>query len=187
MNLPNFITLLRVIAIPFFAISLWYGRLWPALFIFIGAGLTDLLDGWIARRFNQRSRVGAILDPAADKLMMLTAFILMSLASNIEIRYRIPVWVAILSISRDIIIATVSLMYYMKEEYLNKTPSFIGKFTTGFEFVAISVGLLLNTVSPRPWFNDLNLLVFYLVAILVFTSGLHYFFRVFENDLHPPS
>jgi len=127
------------------------------------------------------------LDPAADKLMMLTAFILMSLASNIEVSYRIPVWVAILSISRDIIIATVSLMYYMKEEYLNKTPSFIGKFTTGFEFVAISVGLLLNTVSPRPWFNDLNLLVFYLVAILVFTSGLHYFFRVFENDLHPPS
>ncbi|MFM8429867.1 MAG: CDP-alcohol phosphatidyltransferase family protein, partial [Holophagaceae bacterium] len=79
---------------------LWYGRLGSALFIFIGAGLTDLLDGWIARRFNQRSRVGAILDPAADKLMMLTAFILMSLVSTLEISYRIPVWVAISPIRR---------------------------------------------------------------------------------------
>ncbi len=182
MNLPNFITLLRVVAIPFFAISLWYGRLWAALFIFIGAGLTDLLDGWIARRFNQRSRVGAILDPAADKLMMLTAFVLMSLVSNIEVSYRIPVWVAILSISRDIIIATISFMYYVKDEYLNKTPSLMGKVTTGSEFVAISIGLLLNTVSPRPWFNDLNLLIFYLIALLVFSSGLHYFFRIFEVD-----
>lgn len=187
MNLPNFITLSRVVAIPFFAISLWYGRLGPALFIFIGAGLTDLLDGWIARRFNQRSRMGAILDPAADKLMMLTAFILMSLVSTLEISYRIPVWVAILSISRDVIIATISLMYYIKEEYLNKTPSSLGKLTTGVEFVAISVGLLLNTVTPRPWFEDLNLLIFYVVAIFVLISGLHYFFRVFESDRQPPA
>jgi phosphatidylglycerophosphate synthase len=70
---------------------------------------------------------------------------------------------------------------------LNKTPSSLGKFTTGVEFVAISVGLLLNTVTPRPWFEDLNLLIFYVVAIFVLISGLHYFFRVFESDRQPPA
>ncbi len=182
MNIANSITILRVIAIPFFAIAIWYGRLWLALAIFIGAGLTDLLDGWIARRFNQRSYIGAILDPAADKLIMLSAFIFMSLTNNTSLNYQIPVWVSILSISRDIIIATVSLMFYISDEYLNTTPSFIGKFTTGAEFVAISICLLINAIPPRQWFYNLNLLIFYLVALFVFSSGVHYLLRVLKSS-----
>jgi phosphatidylglycerophosphate synthase len=78
LTLPNALTLLRILAIPFFAIAVWYGHHWQAFILFAAAGFTDLLDGLIARAFNQRSDLGAVLDPAADKLLMTTAFILMA-------------------------------------------------------------------------------------------------------------
>ena len=127
---PNALTLLRILAIPFFAIAVWYGHLWHALVLFVAAGLTDLLDGWIARAFNQRSRLGAILDPAADKLLMTTAFILMALPKD-HLRLPIPAWVAILAISRDVVISLVALVAWVKDERLDQRPSLLGKVTTG--------------------------------------------------------
>ena len=80
MTLPNILTLLRILAIPFFAIALWYGHHGKACAIFAVAGFTDLLDGYIARTFDMKSDLGAILDPVADKLLMTTAFVLMALS-----------------------------------------------------------------------------------------------------------
>ena len=77
MNVPNTLTILRILSIPVFVIFLLYDRFFVALLIFIGAGITDGLDGWIARAFNQRTTIGTYLDPIADKLMLTTAFIVL--------------------------------------------------------------------------------------------------------------
>ncbi|MBK8725741.1 MAG: CDP-diacylglycerol--glycerol-3-phosphate 3-phosphatidyltransferase [Holophagaceae bacterium] len=176
MTLPNALTLLRILAIPFFAIAVWYGHLWEALIIFVAAGLTDLLDGWIARRFNQRSRLGAILDPAADKLLMTTAFILMALPKD-HLPMPIPAWVAILSISRDVVISLVGLVAWLKDEQLDRRPSLLGKFTTGAEIVALGIGLLTNALGPTPWQGYVIPWVYYAMAAFVLASGIHYYHR----------
>lgn len=176
MTLPNVLTLLRILAIPFFAIMLWYDRMWVALALFVGAGLTDLLDGWVARTFNQRSRLGGILDPAADKLLMTTAFILTSLPKD-HLAMPMPVWVAILSICRDVIISFVAVAAFMRAEPLNVKPSFLGKFTTGAEIVAIGVCLLVNALGQRPWQAFVTPWVYYAMAAFVLASGIHYFHR----------
>lgn len=175
-TLPNLLTLLRILAVPFFAIALWYGHALEALLIFVGAGLTDLLDGFIARRFNQGSELGAILDPAADKLLMTTAFVLMALP-NMNLAVKIPMWVSILAVSRDVIVGLVALLAYDHLGRERLAPSLLGKVTTAVELMAISLGLLVNVLGVKPWMHWLLPNVFYLVALLVLLSGLHYFFR----------
>ncbi len=175
-TLPNILTLLRILAVPFFAIALWYGHALEACLIFVGAGFTDLLDGFIARRFNQCSELGAILDPAADKLLMTTAFVLMALPGMPPF-VRIPVWVSILAISRDF---TMSLVAFLAFDRLGRDrlkPTLLGKLTTALELGAISFGLLINLVGPHAWTAWVIPWIYYLVALLVLASGLHYFFR----------
>jgi len=175
-TVPNILTLLRICAVPFFAIAVWYGRTTEACGLFAAAGMTDLLDGWIARRFNQKSTLGAILDPAADKLLMTTAFVLLAFPRESTI-VRIPAWVAILAISRDLLISLTTLLAYEKLDKSKFEPSWLGKATTFVELVAISVALLFNHMGPRDWYRFLVPWVFYLIAAMVVASGLHYFFR----------
>lgn len=175
-TLPNLLTLLRILAVPFFAIALWYGHSLQALLIFVGAGITDLLDGFIARRFNQGSELGAIMDPAADKLLMTTAFVLMAMP-NLNLAVHIPMWVAILAVSRDVTLSVVAILAFDSLGREKLQPSLLGKCTTAAELIAISVGLLVNVTGRQPWTGWLIPSVFYLVALLVLLSGLHYFFR----------
>jgi cardiolipin synthase len=173
---PNILTLLRICAVPFFAIAVWYGRTTEACVLFAAAGLTDLLDGWIARTFNQKSTLGAILDPAADKLLMTTAFVLLAFPREVY-TVRIPAWVAILAISRDLLISLVTLLAYDRLDPSKFAPSWLGKATTFVELVAISLALLFNHLGPRDWYRYLVPWIFYLIAAMVVASGLHYFFR----------
>ena len=176
LTLPNILTLLRILAVPFFAYAFWCGRMTEACILFAVAGLTDLLDGYLARRFNQKSALGAILDPAADKLLMTTAFVLMAFPRE-ALAVQIPTWVAILAIGRDVLISLVTLVAYDRWDVSRFAPSFLGKFTTFFELVAISLGLLFNALGPCPWYRFLVPWMWYVMAALVFTSGLHYFLR----------
>jgi cardiolipin synthase len=176
LTLPNVLTLLRILAVPFFAIAVWYGRTFEACVIFALAGLTDMLDGYIARRFNQKSTVGAILDPAADKLLMTTAFVLMAMPNGF-LAIRIPAWVAILAISRDVAISLVALMSSSHFEPAKFRPSILGKLTTGVQLVTISLTLLFNALGPQTWYHLLVPWMYYLVAAMVLASGTHYFFR----------
>ena len=176
LTLPNLLSFLRILAVPFFAMAVWYGHMSDACILFAAAGLTDLLDGYLARRFNQKSTLGALLDPAADKLLMTTAFILMAFP-RLPVPVRIPAWVAILAISRDVLIALVTLFAYERWDLSKFQPSFLGKFTTGFELVAISLGLLFNTIGPFSWYRFVVPWIYYMVAGLVLASGLHYFLR----------
>lgn len=181
MTVPNLLSLLRILAIPFFAIAVWYGRMWEACAIFAGAGLTDMLDGFIARRFNQKSDLGALLDPAADKLLMTTAFVLLTWRIDHMVA-PIPAWVAILAITRDVLISFVAL-FGMGSGDKRRLPSMLGKITTATQLIAISLGLLINAMGPRSWTHFVTPAVYYLVALLVLASGLQYFFRSMHSDL----
>lgn len=175
MTVPNFLSLLRILAVPFFAIAVWYGRPWAACALFAGAGLTDLLDGFIARRFNQKSDLGALLDPAADKLLMTTAFVLLTWRAEHMVA-PIPPWVAILAITRDVVISFVAL-FGMQSDVNRLRPSILGKATTATQLIAISMGLLINALGPRSWTHLVTPAAYYLVAAMVLASGIHYFFR----------
>ena len=176
MTLPNALTLLRILAIPFFAIAVWYDRMWEALAIFSAAGVTDLLDGWVARTFNQKSKLGAFLDPAADKLLMTTAFILTALPKG-HLSLPIPAWAAIIAISRDVLISFVVTLALVRADGTDLRPSFLGKFTTGVELVAIGICLLVNALGPRPWQVFLLPWIYYAMSAFVLASGIHYFHR----------
>ena len=176
LTLPNVLTLLRILAIPFFAIAVWYGHHWQAFFLFAAAGLTDLLDGLIARLFDQRSDLGAILDPAADKLLMTTAFILMAWRTD-GMTAPIPVWVAILAIMRDLVISFYAFASVDRLSDSKFHPSLLGKLSTTMQLVAVSAGLLFNALGHRPWMALFLPSMYWLVAALVLASGIHYFMR----------
>lgn len=176
LTLPNALTLLRILAIPFFAIAVWYGHHWQAFIVFAAAGFTDLLDGFIARTFNQGSDLGAVLDPAADKLLMTTAFILLAWRTQ-GMAAPIPVWVAILAISRDLVISFYAFASVDRLSDSKFHPSLLGKTSTAAQLVAVSLGLLFNALGYRPWMHPLLPEMYWVVAALALASGIHYFMR----------
>ena len=176
LTVPNLLTLLRILAVPFFAIAVWYGDMYHATILFFAAGMTDFLDGYVARRFNQKSTLGAILDPAADKLLMTTAFILLAFPRE-PLLLKIPAWVGILAISRDFLISLVALVAFERLGPSKFQPSLLGKFTTFAQVLALSLTLLINALGLAPWQRYVVPWIFYIVAAGVLGSGLHYFFR----------
>ena len=182
LTLPNALTLLRILAVPFFAIALWYGHHWQAFVIFAAAGLTDLLDGYIARTFDQRSDLGAVLDPAADKFLMTTAFILLAWRTQ-GMTAPIPVWVAILAITRDLVISFYAFASVDRLSDSKFHPSFLGKLSTAMQLIAVSLGLFFNALGYRPWMDPFLPEMYWVVAGLVLASGIHYFLRATRPTL----
>jgi cardiolipin synthase (CMP-forming) len=176
LTVPNALTLLRILAIPFFAIAVWYGHYWQAFALFAAAGFTDLLDGFIARTFNQSSALGAVLDPAADKLLMTTAFILMAWRTQ-GMTAPIPVWVGILAIMRDLVISFYAFASVDRLSDSKFHPSFLGKLSTAMQLIAVSLGLLFNAMGYRAWMDPFLPEMYWLVAAFVLASGIHYFVR----------
>src|SRR5437879_9838549 len=107
MGLANWLTVLRILLIPVFVSLLVYRKPGPALVVFAGAALTDLLDGWIARRRRSQSRLGAFLDPTADKLLLTASFVTLTYLKVL------PFWIAVVVISRDVILVVGTLLVYM--------------------------------------------------------------------------
>jgi len=172
MNLPNLITILRILLIPFFIIALSYGYQGLALLIFVCSGLTDALDGFIARTFHQKTLIGAYLDPIADKLLLGTSFVTLT---TLPLLNKIPFWLTIFIISRDVIILLGIAILFMLDRKLVISPSFIGKSTTFFQILTIALVLLSNYLGqPVPQF-----IAFLSWTTLAFTaiSGLDYIYR----------
>ena len=176
LTLPNALTLLRILAIPFFAIAVWYGHHWQAFILFAAAGFTDMLDGFIARTFNQKSELGAALDPAADKLLMTTAFVLLAWRTQ-GMTAPIPVWVAILAITRDLVISFYAFASVDRLTDSKFLPSLLGKLSTAMQLISVSLGLLFNALGYRPWMDPFLPEMYWVVAALVLASGIHYFMR----------
>jgi len=137
LNLPNLLTLLRIGAIPVFLILLTDGRYSEALFVFVVAGATDSLDGAIARLTNSHTAFGAYIDPLADKLLLVSAFIILAFLGFV------PHWLAILVISRDVIILIgFAVLYFITGHSMTVRPTLIGKASTFFQLLTVTLTLV---------------------------------------------
>ena len=179
LTIPNLLTFLRMALIPVFASLLFYGRYEWALFVFFFAGVSDGIDGFVARRFNQESTLGTVLDPIADKLLMTTAFIILSLPHILPAEskhFPVPFWVTAAVIGRDVLIVTVALAIFIMTNFRGFKPSFWGKASTIVQISAVGI-ILFATVVPD--FSGYYLPTIYvLVALFSFISGIHYIFHV---------
>lgn len=171
MNLPNAITVLRIALVPFFVGCLLKGYPGYALFIFIMAGISDALDGAIARMTGSMTEFGALLDPIADKILVLAAFITLTFLG------RIPLWLTAAVIIRDSIILSGSLALYRLGFVGKVRPMLIGKATT-FMLLALLVVVLLGVYMGRE-FAFVEYLI-WLTTALVIVSGVQYIIRGFR-------
>jgi len=167
MNLPNFLTIVRILLVPVFVILLLYGNRWGALFTFVAAGVTDALDGLLARLWNQRTRLGAYLDPIADKILLATAFV--ALAAIREM----PIWLVVIVIARDVIILLGFLILVLASYRVEASPTVTSKATTVTQVLSVSL-VLFNRLLPLPYW--LLQFFFWSVAALTSLSGLQYIY-----------
>src|SRR4051812_32623061 len=139
----NQLTLLRMLLIPAFVILVVYGHLGWALIVFAVAGITDALDGLIARRTGQQSSIGAWLDPMADKLLLVSTFIVLTIP-GLGLTNRLPVWLTVLIISRDVgIVLTVAIVNLAVGRKTFR-PSMYGKAATAIYIVTAIVAMYFN-------------------------------------------
>jgi cardiolipin synthase len=166
----NQLTLLRIVFVPVFIILLVYRQVGWALMIFVAAGITDVLDGIIARRFGQKTTIGAYLDPIADKLLMTSSVVILSLP-QMGFANAIPGWLMILMISRDVFIFIFALVTVLIAGFRIFPPSTYGKASTVLQVLTIFAVLFCNWRGPVV--PELQIL-FFLAGFMTAFSGLHY-------------
>ena len=178
LTVPNMLTVFRMVLIPVFVTMLFYQRFIVALAVFVCAGLTDGLDGLLARRFDQRSQLGTVLDPIADKLMMVTAFIVLSMRGifppPVPSHLPVPFWVTVTVISRDVFIIVGAAAINIMTGFRGFRPSWLGKVNTTVQIVAIAAIMFAASV---PYYTGYYLpTVYATVFTFAVLSGLHYIF-----------
>ncbi|MFQ5738598.1 MAG: CDP-alcohol phosphatidyltransferase family protein [Acidobacteriota bacterium] len=173
MNPANLLTILRIFLVPVLILLILYGHLTGALIVFLLAGMTDLLDGLIARRFDQSSPLGTMLDPIADKVLLVSSFVALSLPTA-ELTVRIPLWLTVSVISRDILLITGVVIIHLALGSHVFPPSSYGKWTTAFQLLTVFLVLLGNSFQ---YDNPLLPFVLYATLALTLISGVHYALR----------
>jgi cardiolipin synthase (CMP-forming) len=176
MTLANKITIVRILLIPVFVLfAIYYGRSveqgnpeewyrWAAISVFLIASVTDGLDGWVARRYSQRSRLGAVLDPIADKGLLLTAIITLSLSKWTN---AFPLWFPVLVIARDAVIVTGCVLLKHLNGHLEVRPSFWGKAASALQMIAVGWVMLQLPLHRYP---------IYAAGLVTLVSGIGYLF-----------
>jgi len=175
MSFADKLSILRILLIPVFVSLLFYfneARLYlryVLLTVFGIAVLTDFFDGLVARIKKEKSEIGQVIDPLADKLLLLTAFIsLYALRNSLPLNHQIPLWVVLVIVSRDLIILLgVMILYFLKIE-IPIAPSMWGKFTTFFQMITI-----LSVIMDLPFSN----FIWTFAVIFTLISGIGYFTR----------
>src|SRR5688500_9875469 len=175
-TVPNLLTFLRMALIPVFASLLYYEKSGLALIVFVIAGISDEVDGFVARRFKQESELGTIIDPIADKLLMTTAFVILTLPNIIAGVKHLPVpfWVTAAVIGRDVLIITVAGAIALMTNFRGFKPSWLGKLSTTVQVLAVTL-ILFAAVFGYSFYLPT---VYTIVALLAFLSGFHYIFFV---------
>ncbi len=171
MTIPNLITCIRIILTPIFIIYLINERFLSALVVFVLAGLTDSADGLIARLFSQKSRLGAFLDPLADKILLIASFITLAIIN------RVPPWLTVIVISRDVLILLGVLILFLNKTDLVIRPSILSKMTTCLQLATVFVVLSKEQIALFVQFGDY---IFWITGLLTISSGLHYMRYWFE-------
>jgi len=168
MNIPNLLTLFRILLVPIFVTLLIYGQTFYAFLAFIIAGVTDALDGFIARVFSQQTVLGAYLDPIADKLLLVTSYIVLAIIGII------PPWLAVLVISRDIFILIGVAVLFLNHKSFEIRPTLLGKVSTFFQLATVVIAL--SVAQPLLGLQPFLIGSIYLAAALTLLSGFHYTF-----------
>ena len=174
LTLANQLTILRIALIPAFVLLVVYGYLGAALLVFSIAGLTDALDGLIARRAGQRTSLGAWLDPMADKLLLVTTFVVLTLP-GIPLANHLPLWLTVLVISRDVVIIGVVAIINLAVGPRTFRPSLFGKATTAAFIVTSVVVMFFNYRGETSIFIDIGI---WLSLALTLVSSADYFFKL---------
>lgn len=165
MTIPNLITAFRIIMVPVFVIYLINDRLNAALVVFLVCMISDGIDGMVARLFNQKSRLGAYLDPLADKTLLVTAFVLLG------VKGYLPSWFTVTAIARDVMILLGVVVIHLNRLEIKIRPSAVSKINTCFQFITLSMVLLKGYVLLPSAVYDV---LYYITAALTISSGLHY-------------
>ena len=173
LTLPNFITMMRMAMVPFFVLAVADQDFSLALWIFVIAGLTDAFDGYLARRMDMQSLIGAYLDPIADKMLITVAYIALTFPQGQAVV--IPLWLTILALFRDFVIMMVAGVLYMVEGLREFPPSPLGKATTFAQVATVAVVLMANVFFVPRW---IPIACFYVSFILVIGSAFNYIYRV---------
>lgn len=164
--IPNALTFMRIVLIAPFAGALLMESYRLALLIFFVAAVSDGFDGFLARHYNWRSRVGAIADPLADKALLITAYLMLTLTSVL------PVWLFLVVLGRDLLIVVGALAYHYGIGRYEMEPSMLGKINTLIQIlVVLAIIILLAGLPMLPWVLDAGIL---LVAVSAVISGGHY-------------
>jgi len=166
MSIPNILTVIRILLTPIFVIGIITNAYILALTIFAIAAITDALDGLIARYLNQRTELGAQMDPIADKLLLSSAYICLAII------HQIPNWLTVIVISRDVIILIGMSICYISNIHVPINPSFVSKATTLFQLLTITIALF-SVFYPLTMIMNIFC---WITAVLTIISGLHYVF-----------
>jgi cardiolipin synthase (CMP-forming) len=167
LSVPNQLTLIRMLLVPFILISMIYGQHDMALYLFLVAALTDGFDGLVARHFNQQTLLGAYLDPIADKFFLSSAFFVQSLIG------RIPWWLTIMVLSRDVVIIATALVTALATQIRSFPPSMLGKTNTAVQISTIFV-VLVHNAFPQPWSGPIVEAMFWVTAATTLASAVQY-------------
>ena len=173
LTLPNLLSLLRMAVVPLFVISILDGSPGRALVVFVAAGVTDALDGFIARFWHQQSTLGTYLDPAADKLLLVSAYVVLAIP-HLHAGYTIPAWISAMVITRDIVIVVVALILYAAAGVKRFPPSPISKVNTGLQLAAVILVLLSGVLASA---EIAATIAVYVVAASTLASGIDYIYR----------
>lgn len=185
-NVPNLITLTRIALVPVFVLMLFQKQAFGALLIIFLAGLSDILDGFAARRWHQRTKVGTLLDPLADKILLSTAFILLAVRS-LGFAYVIPLWLMAAVIARDFIILAGGVVIFLIRRRREFPPTVFGKASTVLQVATVFWVIFSNYVrvsalaqtSFLAAITSPSVLGAFYIATLVLTvvSGAHYIYK----------
>ena len=169
MNLPNLLTILRILLTPLLVIFLINERFDLAFVVFAAAGVSDGLDGFLARVMKQKTRIGAILDPIADKALLASAYV------TLAVMGLVPNWLAVTVISRDLIIVLGVLVLLLFQSGIEINPTIISKLTTLFQLLTVFT-VLFSTVTHLG-LERILLGCYVVTAILTIASGLDYLYK----------
>lgn len=176
MTLPNQLTVLRIILIPVFVVLLVNGHRVAALSVFLLTGISDSLDGFIARTWKLETKLGTILDPIADKLLVVTAFV------TLAVLEAIPFPLAALLVSRDVILSLVFGIVLFTTGRRLAAPTLLGKAALFAQMATVMLGLVFYVFEDQSLAQSLRPVIltpmFIITAILAVTAGLHYFYQV---------
>ncbi|MFC2171090.1 CDP-alcohol phosphatidyltransferase family protein [Acidobacteriota bacterium] len=169
-SIANMITLSRMILVPLFIGLTIYDRYGWAVIVFVTAGVTDALDGYLARRLKQETYLGSVLDPIADKILIISGIVTLSFAGTNPI----PKWLAVTVISRDALITLPSLCILLIVGKLDFKPTWLGKSCTAIQITTLSFFLLFNYLEKT---NLILVILCWITMAATVSSGSHYLYR----------